>query len=176
MEKITQKRLKEVLDYDPETGVFVWLINRGSVKSGTICSCKQNGYIVIKIDGIRYYGQRLAWLYMTGKFPELEVDHINGKKNDNRWKNLREASRQQNRWNSNQNSKTNNPYKGVTLYKRLNVWQATIGYNGKRLFLGNFKTPEEAAVAYDIAAEKLFGDYALTNLGNNAVEEVTKIG
>ena len=91
---ITQSELKELLNYDPATGVFTWLVSRGRVKASSVAGhVHSRGYIVIMVDGRRHLAHRLAFVYMTGTFPDDQVDHINEIKADNRWINLREATR-----------------------------------------------------------------------------------
>ena len=83
---ITQKSLKEILCYDPGTGIFTWLITVSNVKIGDMAGCLHpSGYWLIKVNRRRYQAHRLAFLYMTGKFPANEVDHINHVCGDNRW-------------------------------------------------------------------------------------------
>ena len=90
---LTQSELKSLLHYDPETGLFTWiapLSNR--VQVGDVCSTVAPiGYILIGVRGQKLYAHRLAWLYMTGEWPENQIDHINCVKTDNRWANLREV-------------------------------------------------------------------------------------
>jgi hypothetical protein len=88
---ITQKRLKEVVTYDPETGKFCWKQTRSGRRSGIFGSIDANGYGRVCIDGKRYLLHRLAFLYMTGKFPENHVDHVDRVKLNNAWVNLRNA-------------------------------------------------------------------------------------
>ena len=98
-EKITQAKLKELLSYDPETGDFTWLVGRkmAGKKAG---SPHNQGYFTIRISRKLYLSHRLAWLYVYGAFPKIDLDHINGVKSDTRIDNLRECSESQNQWNS----------------------------------------------------------------------------
>lgn len=100
-EMINQKRLKEVLDYDPATGVFTWRVElnaRGKV--GDPAGCNSWGYRVIRIDGRLYGAHRLVWLYVHGRWPDAMIDHVNGDRSDNRIENLREANSVQNAHNA----------------------------------------------------------------------------
>lgn len=159
---ITQDELKEVLDYNPDTGVFTWKKTVNSrVKAGDVAGYKNKlGYITIKIKGKPYKAHRLAYLYMTGNFPENFIDHINQIKDDNRWTNLRDATYSQN--NSNKVKQKNNTsgYKGVVRYR--NKWRATIKYMYKNIHIGYYATPQEAAEAYKKKAIELMGDFAYT--------------
>lgn len=94
MAELTAGRLKELLTYDPETGVFIWRGWRsGSAVAGSVAgSLHSDGYVCIKIGRCLYRAHRLAFLYMTGSRPIGQVDHINMNRADNRWCNLRETS------------------------------------------------------------------------------------
>lgn len=103
MDKITQPELKEVLSYSPKTGLFTWLVDRRSYKAGDIAGRSRiiNGvcYQIITLKGYPYEAHRLAWLYMTGEWPNI-IDHINGNGSDNQWANLRNVSRTDNQRNA----------------------------------------------------------------------------
>jgi hypothetical protein len=154
---MSPEELRKLLRYDPETGKFFWLQKRGRVavgyEAGTI---KPNGYRCIKIGTRNFYAHRLAWLYVTGAWPENQVDHENCNTDDNRFANLREATGTQNQG----NRKARNGRKGITYHRRDGVWQAQITVNWKSIYLGQFKTEGEAMDAYRVAARKHFGDFA----------------
>lgn len=150
---ISQKRLKELLHYDPLTGVFTWRVSRGgSASTGTVAgSDNGKGYRIIAVDGKKYLAHRLAFLYTDGAFPENEVDHINGCRDDNRRDNLRAASRSQNL--------ANRSSKGYYWNKSLKKWAAELKYKNYRTYLGLFKTEKEASDAYHVAARKIHGEF-----------------
>jgi hypothetical protein len=160
MSTLTQERLKELLDYDPETGVFTWLAsttNRISV--GDVAgSVDRLGYRRIALDRRDYKAHRLAWLYMTGEWPTSDLDHINCDKDDNRIANLRLATEAQNGANRRKNSNNTSGYKGVSSSR--GRWRAEIRVNGRARRLGHFTDPAAAHAAYVAAAEKHFGEFA----------------
>ena len=94
----TARRLRKVLSYAPTTGIFRWKVSAGSrAPVGAIAGARNGrGYHQIRIGGRPYSASRLAWLYMTGKWPNSEISYINGKPSDTRWANLREATSSQN--------------------------------------------------------------------------------
>ena len=162
---LSQKRLKELLEYNPESGHFVRIVGRSGPNSrkGDIAGCDNgSGYIRIYVDGAPYKAHRLAWFYMTGEWVPY-VDHKNGIKSDNRWCNLRSASKAQN--NSNQQIYKNNTsgLKGVSFYRPNGKWKAQIQKDGVKIGLGYFLTKEEAKAAYDQAALRLHGNFARLN-------------
>ena len=149
---ITQERLKEVLDYDPETGHFAWKVNRGRVKAGTPAGGVHTGitglkHIQIMIDGSRYYAHRLAWLYSHGEFPPADTDHINKNGMDNRIENLRCVSHSKSLRNSTLSSNNTSGNVGVSWNKPVNKWVARIRVLGKRIHLGYFDSKDDAILA-----------------------------
>ena len=154
---LTQERLKEVLDYDPETGHFIWKITRShAVKGARAGALRPDGYRVIGIDGGLYRANRLAFLYMTGTFPSVFVDHKNTDQSDDRWDNIQKANHQQNAQNrSPQRSKTG--FRGVM--PKGEKFVAGITHNRKRIYIGTFDTPEEASEAYEKKRTELHGSF-----------------
>lgn len=161
MSELTRDRLKELLHYDPYTGRLTWLVDRkGPARAGCEAGCDNGqGYRRIYVDGKPYKGHRLAWFYMTGQWPR-EVDHINGDRSDNSWANLREVTRSQNKMNFSVYRSNSSGYPGVSYYRRTGKWKAQIQKAGQKTFLGYHDTPEQAAAAYERAANELFGEYA----------------
>lgn len=158
---MTKSELKKILRYDPETGIFIWLVSRSCKRNiGDIAGHKnKNGYVKINIKGTLYYAHRLAFLYMTGKYPSEDVDHIDGDKHNNRWSNLRSATRSQNICNRGPTSKNSTGFKGVTFDKRRNKFIASGTINKKTRHLGRFDTPQEAYMAYTNFVRKAHGEY-----------------
>ena len=148
---LTQERLKELLDYDPETGVFTWksIVFGSHMKVGSVAgSMYSNGYLRIKINGKDYRAHRLAWLYMYGCWPTNQIDHINRVRDDNRIANLREATNKENQWNRGKQKSSTSGFTGVSWHKKSGKWQSRIAVNKKVIQLGVFNTPEEAHAAY----------------------------
>jgi hypothetical protein len=155
---VTQIRLKEVLNYDPETGIFIWKIHRGGrAKVGTIAGTSSHGYVMIQIDKQMMLAHRLAWLYMYGYLPKL-LDHKNCVKNDNRIENLRLATHSQNKMNIRRKTNNTSGFKGVSLHKATNKWRATIVLDGKQKTIGYFRDKEMAYAGYVKASEQ-FGEF-----------------
>jgi hypothetical protein len=161
---VSYDRLAELLIYDSYSGDFVWRKSRsGQPKPGSRAGVlAPDGYIKITIDKHLYQAHRLAWFYMTGEWPEKEIDHIDLDKSNNSWVNLRPATHQQNMMNcrAKRRKKTHkNPIKGVYPTKG-GKWLAKITFNGKARRLGVHRSQEEAYLAYCDAAKLLFGDFA----------------
>lgn len=148
-----QERLKELFSYSENTGRLTRLVSRGPAKFGTEAGClNHDGYRRIKIDGALYFAHRLAWLYVTGNWPEFDIDHINGLRDDNRIVNLRDVSKSTNKQNTRSHRADNSlGVLGVTKVGR--SYRAVIWTDGKQRHIGCFLTPEIASAAY-IAAKR----------------------
>lgn len=162
---LTHARLQELLDYDPQTGIFTWKKPTGRrVKVGQIAGCDiGSGHLVIRIDTRAYCYHRLAWLYVTGEWPPQEIDHKDRNPGNNRFDNLRLATHAQNLKNQRKPKNNTSGFKGVKLDKRNGRWIARITMEYKDVHIGCFATAEEAAKAYDDAALKHFGEFAALN-------------
>jgi hypothetical protein len=158
-------RLREILHYDPETGIFARLISTSNcVRTGDVAGCldKSRGYLIIRIDGRNYLAHRLAFLFMTGIWPPHQIDHVNLDRADNRWVNLRMATGAQNSANTRVKANNKSGFKGVGWCKGRRKWRAQIQANGKQTHLGYRNTCEEAAALYAEAAVKFHGEFART--------------
>ena len=161
---LTAEAVRAMLDYDPETGIFLWRHRADRPKkwnaryAGTPAGYVSNGYRIIQVDGRgSYQSARLAWLLVYGVWPTHQVDHINGARNDNRIANLREANNGEN--NRNRGPQANNKLglRGVSKWGAR--WQARIMIDGVQRRIGAFATPEEAAAAYQGAAAVVHGEF-----------------
>ena len=156
---VTQRRLLELLHYNPDTGVFTWRCgNRAGKRAGS----NSEGYRLIRADGRLYRASRLAWLYVHGRWPDEQMDHINGNRADDRMSNLRPATAQQNCANlhgANKGSATG--ILGVSLAHN-GKYRVRAGKDGKHFRVGTFATLEDAERASRELRVRLFGAYAGT--------------
>jgi len=175
---ISPSLLRESVSYDPENGHFFWLERPlahfpservwrqwNVTYAGKRAFAVRNveGYLVGTVSKKRLYAHRAAWAMMTGVWPTKTIDHRNGDRSDNRWANLREATRHEQNRNVRASSKGTSRYLGVSFRKERGNWRANIFLNGRQTYLGAFATEERAAQAYDVAAAQHFGEYARLN-------------
>jgi hypothetical protein len=153
------------LTYDAATGVFSW------AKRGRGCRLRPNagyldpnGYVTIRVFGRLYRAHRLAFLLVNREWPRDQIDHVNGNRSDNRWSNLRLATHTENTRNSSRHQDGSSRFKGVYYDTDQGRWVAQIRRGGKTTFLGRFVAEEDAAAAYDLAAQKEHGEFARLNL------------
>lgn len=160
--ELTRDRLMELLQYDPDTGVFTWAQKRRGVNINSEAGCvhKIHGYRSIEIDGKEYKCHRLAWLYMAGVWPVDRVDHINSDRADNRFCNLREATHSQNMMNRGRLPQNKSGLKGVYFNKQSGKWRSEGECGGKRTYLGSFDCPAAAHLAYVVWADIHHGEFA----------------
>lgn len=154
--------LKDLLEYNPETGEFYWLaggyLNRAGDLAGSVY---KNGYRYIQIYGLDYRAGRLAWFFITGEDPSDFVDHKNGLRDDNRFNNLRKATNSQNQANTGPKNTNTSGFKGVSWQPSRGQWIAVITVNGKAKNLGRYASIVDAARAYKRAAIEAWGEFAL---------------
>lgn len=152
---LTQERLKELLRYEPETGLFYWVKARPGVTNGKQAGClqKTNGYVVIRIDRVLYLAHRLAYFYMHGVWPTNDIDHKFGNRSDNRIDYIRDVTKAVNGQNQRKPRKDNKlGLLGVSKFR--DKFHAQISINGKVTHIGYYNTPEEAHDAYIEAKRK----------------------
>ncbi len=157
---LTACEVRHLFRYDPKTGRLSWRISpSNNVKVGQEAgSLTKWSYRQVRVKRRDHKAHRIIWLYMTGRWPQEQIDHIDGDGLNNRWNNLREATPLQNQANRRVNHNNKLQVKGVDLYQ--GRYRAQIRMGGKKCFLGSFGTPEEAQTAYQEAAVRLHGDYA----------------
>ena len=169
--------LRQLFRYDVETGKLYWLERNpsmfkdgfysakqtcarwNSINANNECGCiNKNDYVAIRINRKKYYAHRIIWALFNNEKEEVEIDHINGNKQDNRIVNLRKVTRTQNNWNARARKDSSTNVRGVYPYK--NKWRASITVNEQRIYLGDFFEFEKAVAARKDAELKYYGEYA----------------
>lgn len=147
---LTLERARQKINYDETTGILTWRINVGTIKAGTVAgNYMGRGYRQVCIDQRAYLVHRLAWFMFHGVWPDGDIDHINGIRDDNRIENLRDVSRSVNMQNQVRPHRENTSgYLGVCFNKNLNKWDARIRFAGVSRYIGSFETAEQAHEAY----------------------------
>jgi hypothetical protein len=158
----TGERVRELLDYDPEAGVFTWKQTRNNKAraGGRAGHQRRDGYWIITIDECPVGAHRLAWLLVHDRWPHGMIDHANGDPGDNRLANLREANNSQSGGNTRRAKNNTSGFKGVSWNRQKRHWVAMIRKNGRQVALGSFSAPEAAHEAYCAAAREHFGEFA----------------
>lgn len=166
-DNLTADYVRQILEYNPENGVFYWKRRYGVMESWNVQNAgkstgwaNSNGYLIITIAGKRYRAHRLAWVWMTGEWPEFDIDHIDRNRTDNRWCNLREATRSENHANRRMQHNNKLGFKGVHIHRETGKYRAQIRIKGKSKHIGLFRTAEEAHAAYIAEAKVLYGEFA----------------
>ena len=151
---VSAERIRELLDYSPDTGEFRWKVMRGKARPSAIAGTPSNGYILISVDRVMHKAHRLAWLFVHGRLPLRDLDHRNGNRSDNRIENLREVTDAENSQNLRRPHADNRlGLQGV--YANHTRFSARIMANGKEIYLGTFANPELAHTAYLRAKREL---------------------
>ena len=158
---LTEERLKQLLTYDPETGLFTWKVDKKSAKKGSVCGNNTvQPYIEVHIDGTKYLAHRLAFLYQTGRLPQNIIDHINGNGRDNRFTNLRVATTSQNAMNKRKSRNSSTGVKNVTFRKDRGKYAVIVEVNGKGKSFGHHETLELAELVAHYARESVHKEFA----------------
>lgn len=165
----TPEYLASILHYDPETGALTWKARPvAHFKNARVCNMRNarfagkvatrqdsHGHIQIRIDGVLYMAHRVAWAIATGSWPDGEIDHVNHKRSDNRFENMRDVPPGDNARNASMRSDNSSGVTGVYWNDRLGKWTASIRTNGQLSHLGVFETIEAATSARAAAQNSL---------------------
>lgn len=159
---LTHERLLHLLHYDPISGDFTWMNPQSKkMRRGDRAGCLTgDGYWRIRVDGVAYRAHRLAIFYVTGEMPPEDVDHKSRIRLENRFSNLRNATRQQNTSNRSLTRKNTSGVVGVHYDKNRNKWAARIKVNGRAINLGRFDDFEQAVKVRKEAEIQNFGAFA----------------
>lgn len=153
-------RIRQLVSYDQEAGVFTWLVNRKgrAARIGDIAGCvRPDGYVYIGLDGKRHYAHRIAWILVKGEIPDgMEIDHIDHNPANNRISNLRLVTKEGNRKNRGRDSRNKSGFNGVHWSDNANAWCVQVRTNGKVKHVGYFKDINDAAKAR-LAAQSGYG-------------------
>ena len=170
----TPERLRSRLDYNPETGALTWKVRPEETPidkmwnkrfaGKTITDRLACGHLRFRIDGQNYLVHRAIWAMVYGEWPNGDIDHANRVPDDNRISNLRIATRSQNAANNSRSAGASG-YRGVTY--QFKKWNAHIGHKWQKIHLGGFKRRENAALAYNFAAIRLHGEFAVINIAKS---------
>ena len=157
---ITQEKLKEILDYNPDTGIFTWKLPRRKIKVGVNAGhINKSGYVRLTINHKKYLAHRLAWLYVHNNIPKY-IDHINGVTADNRICNLREATHSENMCNRKVHSNNKSGIRNVVFCKTSKKWRVRLRVNNNIINIGYFDDLELAELVAIEAREKYHGNFA----------------
>ena len=158
---LTQEYLKSILDYDLDTGIFTWKINKAKrTNIGDIAGWSDNGYREIEINDKKYKAHRLAWLYVYGEMPKKLIDHVDGNRSNNKISNLREATYQTNNENYKTPKTNKSGVKNVSWYKNINKWVVSISIRKTKKTVGYYDDLELAELVAVEARNKYRGEFA----------------
>jgi len=155
---LSQSELKKHIHYNPDTGIITRILSTSNrVKVGSVCDNKNNfGYIRVGICGRRYQAHTVIWLYMTGKFPKKQVDHMNHIRDDNRWCNLREVTSRENSLNCKLSKNNTSGFSGVSWNPLNNNWRVRVMVLGETINVGSYRS-KTIAINKSKQAYKYYG-------------------
>ena len=154
---LTQKRLKEVVQYDRRSGLFYWRVSVGKASRGSVAGHTDTmGYTKISIDGVKYFAHRLAWLYVHGAWPTQNIDHIDLCRSNNKISNLRDVGQSINGLNGPLRRNNSSGYTGVSYDARRKNWVAYVHQDRRKKHIGAYKTPADAAAARRVVLAEIF--------------------
>ena len=163
---LSYERAVELFTYDQDSGALKWRFRKGrKVRSDlTAGYIDDEGYRVVRVDGVNYRSHRIIWLMETGALPTAMIDHANGDRSDNRWKNLRQATNAQNQMNKKARTTGASGFKGVSIIRRRGriQYRASVRHNGKTHVSGYYDTAQDAYEHYRQEAVRVFGEFAKT--------------
>lgn len=164
---LSAEQLREALNYDPETGAFTWLLSpSGPVRAGSAAGSKDSrGYVCIRLGGKAHKAHRLAWLYVNGEWPETDIDHANRNRADNRFVNLRLATKSENKQNSGRSVNNTSGQRGIYWCKLREKWAVHISVGNRRLHLGRYISLDDATAARK-SAELKYHQFALSGVSH----------
>ena len=170
IKEVNLNGIRDFLSYEPKTGVFHWKMSpQGRIAVGDMAgNINRHGYRRIFFRRHSFAAHRLAWFFVTGKMPTGQLDHRNGKRDDDRFSNLRLASTFENARNRSSAQGSRSKYLGVSYHRQIRKWAAQIKHNGVNRHLGYFDDEDQAARTYDKAALNLHGEFANPNFGTSA--------
>lgn len=161
---LTFELVSSLLAYDPDTGFVLWVASKGRSKAGNRAgSVNGSGYRQVRIDGVIVNEHRVAFLLMTGRWPTLLMDHINGNRDDNRWCNLREATGVENGINKGVQRNNSSGFAGIHWHKKAQRWRVRVWTKRSDTFIGQFACFGKAVKARRNAAEARYGRFAVHN-------------
>ena len=161
LNELTQATLKQVLKYNPDTGLLTWINAKRGISAGSVAgSLNKSGYVNVQVFGKVYRAHNLAHLYMTGAFPIGLIDHKDCVKNNNIWSNLRQATKSQNAQNATLQKRSKSGVKGVCFDSCNKKWVATISKDNKHFWLGRYKDKDSAVFAVEKARTTLHKEFA----------------
>jgi hypothetical protein len=154
--RLTPELVRSLIKYEPDTGHLIRLVTTSArARAGAVAGTKNGRYVYVRVGGNIVLAHRLAWLWMTGMWPEHEIDHKNGNGRDNRWENLRDVTSAVNKQNQ-RIARSSTGLLGVSKRrgKYNKTYVAHIQVDRRNIYLGDFRTPEEAHAAYIEAKRK----------------------